>query len=124
MGCGPGLGAGVGAGLGVGAGVGAGFGVGVGAGDGLDVGTELATGFEFAAAADPALIEGVAELFGEVGVAVPPHPLRMAMRVEMDANKTTWRALLRANCMKPPKNLSEITQSFALDELSGPPTSI
>jgi len=58
------------------------------------------------------------EVLRELGEAVPPHPLRMKMNVEIDAKRTILAMALRANCMEPPKNFSESTQAYSGRELS------
>jgi hypothetical protein len=64
------------------------------------------------------------ELVKELGDAVPPHPLRREMRIEIDANNTMLAMALRASCMEPSENFSESTQTYSTRVLSGAPTSI
>jgi hypothetical protein len=45
------------------------------------------------------------ELVKALGDAVPPHPLRREMRIELDANNTMLAMALRASCMGPSKKL-------------------
>jgi hypothetical protein len=92
MGCGVGFGAGVGEGAGAGVEV------------GVDVGVLGAVGVELPAVDGAAVLD---ELVKELGEAVPPHPLRREMRVEIDANNTMLAMAFRASCMEPSKLFGE-----------------